>query len=74
VSAEDAYSSAAPDPTFAIVGGPCCPTLDFVIAFWNMITLYTLVTSLFCICKDYNVILESNKSRVMRTDFVFYEC
>jgi hypothetical protein len=29
-SAEDAYSSAAPDPTFAFVGGPCCPTLDFV--------------------------------------------
>ena len=32
-SAEDAYSSAAPDPTFAFVEGPCCPTLDFVIAF-----------------------------------------
>jgi hypothetical protein len=30
-SAEDAYSSAAPDPTFAFVGSPCCPTLDFVI-------------------------------------------
>jgi hypothetical protein len=24
----------APDPTFAFVEGPCCPTLDFVIAFW----------------------------------------
>jgi hypothetical protein len=23
----------APDPTFAFVEGPCCPTLDFVIAF-----------------------------------------
>jgi hypothetical protein len=33
-SAEDAYSFAAPDPTFAFVEGPCCPTLDFVIAFW----------------------------------------
>jgi hypothetical protein len=33
-SADDAYSSAAPDPTFSFVGGPCCPTLDFVIAFW----------------------------------------
>jgi hypothetical protein len=33
-SAEDAYSSMAPDPTFAFVEGPCCPTLDFVIAFW----------------------------------------
>jgi hypothetical protein len=48
-SAEDAYASAAPDPTFACVGGPCCPALDFVIAFWIMITFYTLLTSLFCI-------------------------
>jgi hypothetical protein len=23
----------APDPTFAFVEAPCCPTLDFVIAF-----------------------------------------
>jgi hypothetical protein len=38
-SAEDAYSSAAPDPTFAFAGGPCCPTLDFVIAFWITIAL-----------------------------------
>jgi hypothetical protein len=36
-SAEDAYSSAAPDPTFAFVRGLCCPTLDFAIAFWIMI-------------------------------------
>jgi hypothetical protein len=28
----------APDLTFAFVGGPWCPTLDFVIAFW--ITIY----------------------------------
>jgi hypothetical protein len=48
-SEEDAYSSAAPDPTFAFVGGLCCPTLDFVFAFWIMITFYTLLTSLFCI-------------------------
>jgi hypothetical protein len=48
-SAEDAYSSAAPDPTFAFFGGLCCPTLDFVIAFWIMIAFYTLLTSLFCI-------------------------
>jgi hypothetical protein len=47
-SAEDAYSSAAPDPTFTFVGGPCCPTLDVVIAFWIMIAFYTLLTSLFC--------------------------
>jgi hypothetical protein len=32
-SSEDAYSSTATDPTFAFVGGPCCPTLDFVITF-----------------------------------------
>jgi hypothetical protein len=31
-SAEDAYSSAAPDPTVAFVGGPYCLTLDFVFA------------------------------------------
>jgi hypothetical protein len=41
-SAEDAYSSMAPDPTFAFVGGPCCLTLDFVFAFWFMITFHTL--------------------------------
>ena len=32
-SAEDAYSSMAPDPAFAFVEGPCCPTLDFVCVF-----------------------------------------
>jgi hypothetical protein len=47
-SAEDAYSSTAADPTFAFVGGPCCLTLDFVIAFWIMVTFYTLLTSPFC--------------------------
>jgi hypothetical protein len=29
-SVGDADSSMAHDPTFAFVGGPCCPTLDFV--------------------------------------------
>jgi hypothetical protein len=33
-SAEDAYSSVAPDPTIAFVGGPYCSKLDFVFAFW----------------------------------------
>jgi hypothetical protein len=28
----ESYSFAAPDPTFAFVEGPCCLTLDFVIA------------------------------------------
>jgi hypothetical protein len=50
-SAEDAHSFATPDPTFAFVGGPCCPTLDFAIAFWIMTAFYTLLTSLFCIKK-----------------------
>jgi hypothetical protein len=26
-----------------------CPTLDFIIALWIMVTFYTLLTSLFCI-------------------------
>jgi hypothetical protein len=42
-SAEDAYSSMAPDPTFAFVGGRWCPTLDFVIAFWIMIYVSHIV-------------------------------
>ena len=42
-SADDAYSSMAPGPTFAFVGGPCCPTLDFVIAFWIMIYVLHIV-------------------------------
>jgi hypothetical protein len=42
-SAEDAYSSMAPDLTFAFVGGPWCPTLDFVIAFWIMIYVSYIV-------------------------------
>jgi hypothetical protein len=33
LSGEDAYSFATSDPTVAFVGGPCCPTLYFVIAF-----------------------------------------
>jgi hypothetical protein len=41
--AEDAYSSAAPDPTSTFAGRPCRPTLDFVIAFWIMITFYTCI-------------------------------
>jgi hypothetical protein len=57
-SAKDAYSSAAPDPTFTFVGGPCCPTLDFIIAFRIMITFYILLTSLFCIvARSYGVVL-----------------
>jgi hypothetical protein len=29
-SVENAYSFMAPDPTFAIFGGPCCPTFGIV--------------------------------------------
>jgi hypothetical protein len=43
-SAENAYFSAALDPTFAFVGRLCCPTLDFVFAVWIMITFYTMLT------------------------------
>jgi hypothetical protein len=28
--AENTYIFVAPDPAFAFLGGPCCPTLDFV--------------------------------------------
>jgi hypothetical protein len=51
-SAGDAHSSAAPDPTFAFVGGPYCPALDFVIASWIRIAFYTLLTLLFCITRN----------------------
>jgi hypothetical protein len=49
-----------PDPTFAFVGGPCCPTLDFVIAFWTMVSFYTLLTSLFCICQICRAMVEND--------------
>jgi hypothetical protein len=46
-SAEDAaYSSVAPDPTFAFVGSLCCLTLDFVFAFCIINTLDKLLTSI----------------------------
>jgi hypothetical protein len=51
--AEDAYSSMAPDPTFAFVRCVCCLTLDFVFALWIIITFYTLLTSLFCISMSF---------------------
>jgi hypothetical protein len=47
--AEDAYSSAAPDPTLAFAVGLCCPTFGFLFAFCIMMTFHTLLTSLFCI-------------------------
>jgi hypothetical protein len=37
----------APDPASAFVGGPCCPTLGFVIALWIMLTFHTLLSSNF---------------------------
>jgi hypothetical protein len=44
---EDAYSSMAPDPAFAFAVSPCCPTLDFVFAFWIIIAFGKLLTSVF---------------------------
>ena len=62
-SAEDAYSSMAPDLTFAFVGGPCCLTLDFVYLFfffWIMITFNTMLPSPISIslAKAVNICLE----------------
>jgi hypothetical protein len=48
-SAKDASSSMAPDPTFAFIGGRYYPILDFVFAFWIVITFDKLLTSLFFI-------------------------
>jgi hypothetical protein len=45
-SAENVYSSVAPDPNFTFVGGPCCLAFDFVFDIWIIITFYTLLTSL----------------------------
>jgi hypothetical protein len=52
---EDAYSSMAPDPSFAFVRGPSCPTLHFVFAFWIMVMFDTLLTSLFCIHSSFSL-------------------
>jgi hypothetical protein len=46
-SAGDVHSSTALDPTFTFVGGPFCPTFDFVLAFCIMITFYTLMIRYF---------------------------
>jgi hypothetical protein len=43
-STEDAYSEMAPDPTFASVRGPYCPTLDYLYVFMIMITFNILLT------------------------------
>jgi hypothetical protein len=48
-SAEDAYSSLAPDPTFTFFGGLFCLSLHFVFALLIVITFDTLLTLLFCI-------------------------
>jgi hypothetical protein len=45
------FSSMAPDPTVAFLGGGCYLALDSTVAFWMMITFDTLLTwsKLFCI-------------------------
>jgi hypothetical protein len=52
----------APDPTFAFVGGPWCPTLDFVIAFWIMIyvshIVYESLVLFLCVLFFKNVSIE----------------
>jgi hypothetical protein len=67
--------SAAPDPTFVFVGGPSCPTLDFVIAFWITIAFYTLLTSLFwsitCLL-DYDCVLYIVNFAILDYDCVLY--
>jgi hypothetical protein len=35
----------------------CCPALDFVFAFWIMITFYTLLTSLFSISFEETILI-----------------
>jgi hypothetical protein len=49
---EDAYSLATTDTIFAVLGGPCSPALDFIFAFWIMITFYTILTLLFLNIND----------------------
>jgi hypothetical protein len=49
-SAEDAHYFATPDPTFAFVGGSCCPTLDFVIAFWLAGSIPIPLVLTYCKC------------------------
>jgi hypothetical protein len=71
-STEDAYYSAAPDSTFTFVGGPCCPTLDFVFAFWIVIAFCTLLTSLFCIILECPQFKESGPSIVDRSSSLLW--
>jgi hypothetical protein len=47
----------APDPTFAFVGGPWCPTLDFVIAFWIMIYVSHIVNFAILYYNDYVTVI-----------------
>jgi hypothetical protein len=51
-SVEGAYYSAAPDPTFAFVGRPCCPKLDFSCSFWIVITFCTMLATLHVCCTN----------------------
>jgi type IV secretory pathway TrbD component len=55
-SAEDAYSSVASDHTFTIAGGLLCTTLEFLFAFWIMITFDILLTSIFGMWTLYSTI------------------
>ena len=67
----------ASDPAFAFVGGPYCPTLDFVCVFWTMITFDPLLLRHF-ICLHIPVLIMYNykmffilgRSRFVYGDFV----
>ena len=58
----------APDPTFAFVGGPCCPTLDLVIAIWIMIYVLHIVTFAILYSEVVSLPLESILSKISRYD------
>jgi hypothetical protein len=52
-SAEDVYSYLASYPTFAFVGGPCCPILDIVFClldYDNVLVLLHIVNFAIIIC------------------------
>jgi hypothetical protein len=48
-----------PDSTFSFDCSPYCPTLDFVVTLWTMITFHTLLTSLFCVLSLSHITVQS---------------
>jgi hypothetical protein len=62
LSAENAYSSMAPDSTFAHLEGPFCPTLNFVSVVF--VTFSTILTSWTEIEKKANMVAYINISKL----------